>query len=409
MLAKIRFFSLLCAFLMGFLSLEISAEVDTKKNKEEIYKALNLFGAVLERVYQEYVDDIPIPELVKKSLDGMLRNLDPNSSYLSQKDMRDLKEQTQGEYGGIGVEMSIDDYVPSIIAPYEQTPAAKAGIKPGDIITHINKKQTQGLTLDQVTDLIKGKPGEKITLTLIRKGGKSFDITVEREIIKIPSVRSSRYNDIGYIRIITFMNTQTAEDLKKEFDKMNTQKPLKGLVLDMRDNPGGLFDEAIKVAELFLDNKEIVSFKGRKAKDIRRYYAKSGDITKGLPLSVLVNGGTASCPEIVAAALQDHKRAVIVGENTYGKGTVQTVIPLELENQEAIRLTTARYITPSGKTLERHKGITPNIMIPSASIKVSSSTGSISQDSDNLHKDYQLKRAVELLEGLIIYDDMQKK
>ncbi len=331
----------------------------------DTYKQLNLFGDIFERVRAHYVEKPDDGKLVEYAINGMLNGLDPHSSYMDPKSFRDMQVQTRGEFGGLGIEVTMEDGLVKVVAPIDDTPAAKAGVRAGDIITHLDDEAVQGLTLNQAVDKMRGAVNTKINLKIMRKGvDKPIDIAIVRDVIRVRSVRSRvEGDDIGYIRITQF-NEQTTDGLKKAINDIaggvNADK-FKGYVLDLRNNPGGLLDQAISVSDAFLERGEIVSTRGRDPEETQRFTAKPGDLAKGKPIIVLVNGGSASASEIVAGALQDHKRATIVGTRSFGKGSVQTIIPLGPGNG-ALRLTTARYFTPSGKSIQA-KGITPEIEV----------------------------------------------
>ena len=331
----------------------------------DIYQQLNLFGEVFERVRADYVEKPDDNKLVQSAINGMLAGLDPHSSFMDPSSLRDLQVQTRGEFGGIGIEVSMEDGLVKVVAPIDDTPAAKAGLMANDIITKLDNEQVHGLTLNQAIEKMRGPVKTKMKLTIIRKGqDKPVEVTIVRDVIRVKSVRShSEGDDVGYIRITQF-NEQTTEGLKKAISDLNGQlgaDKIKGFVIDLRNNPGGLLDQAISVSDAFLDKGEIVSTRGRNAEETQRFNARPGDLTKGKPVIVLINGGSASASEIVAGALQDHKRATLVGTRSFGKGSVQTIIPLGTGNG-ALRLTTARYFTPSGRFIQA-KGITPDIKI----------------------------------------------
>ncbi|HVG50049.1 MAG TPA: S41 family peptidase [Xanthobacteraceae bacterium] len=335
-----------------------AAAVDT-------YRQLNLFGDIFERVRSHYVEKPDDSKLVESAINGMLTGLDPHSSYMDPKSFRDMQVQTRGEFGGLGIEVTMEDGLIKVVAPIDDTPAAKAGIRAGDIITHLDDEAVQGLTLNQAVEKMRGLVNTKINLKVMRKGAeKPLDIAIVRDVIRVRSVRSRvEGEDIGYIRISQF-NEQTTDGLRKALTDISTQvgnDKLKGYVVDLRNNPGGLLDQAISVSDAFLERGEIVSTRGRDADETQRFNAKAGDLTKGKPVIILVNGGSASASEIVAGALQDHKRATLIGTRSFGKGSVQTIIPLGSGNG-ALRLTTARYFTPSGKSIQA-KGIVPDIEV----------------------------------------------
>src|SRR5450432_4320978 len=330
----------------------------------DAYKQLSLFGDVFERVRSDYVEKPDDGKLVESAINGMLTGLDPHSSYMDAKSFRDMQVQTRGEFGGLGIEVTMEDGVIKVVAPIDETPAAKAGVMANDYITHIDDEPVQGLTLNQAVDKMRGLVNTKIKLKIMRKGqDKPVEMTLTRDVIKVLSVRShSEGDDVGYIRITQFTE-QTTEGLKKAIADLTEQNgdKLKGFVVDLRNNPGGLLDQAISVSDTFLEKGEIVSTRGRNADETQRFTARPGDLTKNKPVIVLINGGSASASEIVAGALQDHKRATILGTRSFGKGSVQTIIPLGSGNG-ALRLTTARYFTPSGRSIQA-KGITPDIEV----------------------------------------------
>jgi carboxyl-terminal processing protease len=331
----------------------------------DTYRQLNLFGDVFERVRADYVEKPDDSKLVEQAINGMLNGLDPHSSYMDPKSFRDMQIQTRGEFGGLGIEVTMEDGLVKVVSPIDETPAAKAGVMANDIITKLDDDQVQGLTLNQAVEKMRGPVNTKIKLTIMRKGqDKPIEVSIMRDIIRVRSVRMRiEGDDVGYIRLSQF-NEQTSEGLKKSIADITAQIPndkLKGYILDLRNNPGGLLDQAISVSDAFLERGEIVSTRGRNAEETQRYSARAGDLTKGKPVIVLINGGAASASEIVAGALQDHKRATILGTRSFGKGSVQTIIPLG-NNNGALRLTTARYYTPSGKSIQA-KGIVPEIEV----------------------------------------------
>jgi carboxyl-terminal processing protease len=330
----------------------------------DTYRQLNLFGDVFERVRADYVERPDDAKLVEAAINGMLNGLDPHSSYMDSKSYRDMQVQTKGQFGGLGIEVTMEQGLVKVVAPIDETPAARAGIMAGDIITHLDDEQVQGLTLNQAVEKMRGPVNTKIRLKIMRTGqDKPIEVSITREMIMVRSVRSRPEGDVGYIRVTQF-NEQTNDGLKKAISDLSAQiaaDKLKGYVVDLRNNPGGLLDQAIAVSDAFLERGEIVSTRGRNAEETQRFNARSGDITKGKPIIVLINGGSASASEIVAGALQDHKRATIVGTRSFGKGSVQTIIPLGSGNG-ALRLTTARYFTPAGRSIQA-KGISPDIEI----------------------------------------------
>ncbi len=336
-----------------------------KAASADTYRQLNLFGDVFERVRADYVVKPNDKKLVESAINGMLAGLDPHSSYMDPKSFQDMQVQTRGEFGGLGIEVTMENGLIKVVAPIDDTPAAKAGIRANDIITKLDGQQVQGLTLNQAVEKMRGPVNTKIKLTIVRKGrDKPFDVTIMRDVIRVKSVRwHPEGDDVGYIRISQF-NEQTTDGLKQAISELKNKlgaDKTKGYVLDLRNNPGGLLDQAISVSDTFLDKGEIVSTRGRNAEETQRYNAHPGDLINGKPLIVLINGGSASASEIVAGALQDHKRATLIGTRSFGKGSVQTIIPLGAGNG-ALRLTTARYYTPSGRSIQA-KGITPDIIV----------------------------------------------
>ncbi|MGB7259751.1 MAG: S41 family peptidase [Pseudolabrys sp.] len=331
----------------------------------DTYRQLNLFGDVFERVRADYVEKPDDSKLIETAINGMLAGLDPHSSYMDPKSFRDMQVQTRGEFGGLGIEVTMEDGLIKVVAPIDETPAAKAGVMANDIIVKLDDDQVQGMTLNQAVEKMRGPVNTKIKLTIMRKGqDKPVEVSITRDVIRVRSVRSHMEgDDVGYIRLTQF-NEQTTEGMKKAIAdikaKVSNDK-LKGYIIDLRNNPGGLLDQAISVSDAFLQKGEIVSTRGRNAEETQRFNARAGDLTDGKPVIVLINGGSASASEIVAGALQDHKRATLLGTRSFGKGSVQTIIPLGSGNG-ALRLTTARYFTPSGRSIQA-KGITPDIEV----------------------------------------------
>lgn len=330
----------------------------------DTYRQLSLFGDVFERVRADYVEPVDDAKMIDSAINGMLASLDPHSSYLNSDNFQDMQVQTRGEFGGLGIEVTMEEGLVQVVAPIDDTPASRAGILSGDKISHINGEAIAGLTLSEAVDMMRGPVNTNITVTILREGMKPFDVTLTRAVIRIRSVRQRMEGeDVGYIRITTF-NEQTDIGLEKaiaEVKKSGGNK-LVGYVLDLRNNPGGLLDQAIAVTDAFLERGEVVSTRGRREDDIQRYNARRGDLTDGKPVVVLINGGSASASEIVAGALQDHKRATLMGTRSFGKGSVQTIIPLSGGADGALRLTTARYFTPSGQSIQA-KGIDPDIIV----------------------------------------------
>jgi carboxyl-terminal processing protease len=331
-------------------------------NSSETYRQLNLFGDVFERVRADYVEQTGDQELIESAIQGMLAALDPHSSYMNAKNFRDMQVQTRGEFGGLGIEVTMENGLIKVVSPIDDTPASRAGIRPGDFITHLDGDQVMGLSLQEAVEKMRGPVNSDIKLTIRRDGRtEPLEVTLTRAVIKIQSVRSRVEGNVGYIRVTTF-NEQTDKGLERAIENMKKEigSKLIGFVLDLRNNPGGLLDQAIAVSDAFLDKGEIVSTRGRNPEEGQRYNAKAGDLAGGLPVVVLINGGSASASEIVAGALQDHHRAVLMGTKTFGKGSVQTIIPLP--GHGAMRLTTARYYTPSGRSIQA-KGIEPDIVV----------------------------------------------
>ena len=330
----------------------------------DTYRQLSLFGDVFERVRSDYVEKPDDAKLVESAINGMLAGLDPHSSYMDAKSFRDMQVQTRGEFGGLGIEVTMEEGLIKVVAPIDETPAAKAGVMANDIITHLDDEPVLGLTLNQAVERMRGLVNTKIRLRISRKGAeKPVEVTITRDIIRVRSVRSQMHgDDVAYIRVTQF-NEQTTEGVRRAINEMSAQHgdKLRGFVIDLRNNPGGLLDQAISVSNAFLERGEIVSTRGRNAEETQRFNARAGDLTKGKPVIILINGGSASASEIVAGALQDHKRATIIGTRSFGKGSVQTIIPLGSGNG-ALRLTTARYYTPSGRSIQA-KGITPDIEV----------------------------------------------
>ncbi|EKE68449.1 S41 family peptidase [Oceanibaculum indicum] len=405
--------------------------------RSETYRQLNLFGEVFERVRADYVEEVTDEKLVESAINGMLTALDPHSGYLTAKSYQDMQVQTRGEFGGLGIEVTMEQGLVKVVSPIDETPAFRAGLQPGDFITHLDGEQVLGLTLAEAVERMRGRVGSEIKLTIRRAAQEPFEVTIKRDVIRIRSVRSRAIDNIGYIRITTF-NEQTQSGLEKAIADLRAEKgkDLIGIVLDLRNNPGGLLDQAISVSDSFLNQGEIVSTRGRRTEDSQRFNAKSGDIADGLPIVALINDGSASASEIVAGALQDHKRALVLGTKSFGKGSVQTIIPLP--GHGAMRLTTARYYTPSGRSIQA-VGIEPDLQVPAARIDLIDESkrrseadlrGALNNDTvkpqqapanqndpaaapapeaapaptlgdDN---DYQLIRAVDLLRGLHMFN-----
>ena len=428
MLNKKSLFSLSLSARLLFSTAVYAAKTDKKAVEENVdtYELLNLFGDVMERAKSSYVEEVSDKQLIEAAINGMLTSLDPHSSYMDGKDFKYMSEQTKGKFGGLGIEVTMESGVVKVISPMDDTPAYKAGLKPGDYIVNIDGESVIGMSLNDAVDKMRGKVGTKVKLTIRRFNEKPFDVTIKREEIKIQSVKSSiKGDDVLYIRITSFSEDVDSNITKAVKEAKKKYKDLKGIVIDVRNNPGGLLDQAVNVSDLFLEKGEIVSTRSRNEEDTVKYTAKPGDITDGMPIVVLVNDGSASASEIVAGALQDHKRAIILGEKTFGKGSVQTIIPLN--NNGAMRLTTARYYTPSGRSIQL-KGIVPDVIVKPSKVEEIESPFELSEgeyqnalkndsedkkdakklaadkkEKEELAKDYQLSRALDLVRALGLY------
>lgn len=430
---KLLLLGAFCSFtIVGASGIAFSEEAakakDTSDGYSDTYKQLNLFGDVFERVRAEYVEEIEDKELIENALNGMLSSLDPHSGYLSEDKYKDMRVETKGEFGGLGIEVTMENGLVKVVSPIDDTPAFRAGVMAGDYIVKIDDEAVMGLTLNDAVKLMRGKVGSTIDLVISREGEDApLDITLTRDIIKIKSVRYREEGNVGYIRVTTF-SQNTGPGVRNAIKSLEKDigENLIGYVLDLRNNPGGLLNQAIEVSDAFLDKGEIVSQRGRYEEDTQRNNATAGDLAKGLPIVVLVNGGSASASEIVAGALQDHNRAIVLGTQSFGKGSVQTV--MGVPGNGAIRLTTARYYTPSGRSIQA-KGITPDIIVEPAKIESFTSKrlresdlrGALDKDNTKKKKpaandnkkedenaedevqDYQLMRAVDLLTGLSLY------
>ena len=330
-----------------------------ENNTDETYRLIKLFGDVFERVRSEYVEPVSDQELIEAAMNGMLTSLDPHSNYLNAKSFRDMQVTTKGEFGGLGIEVTMENGFVKVVSPIDDTPAAHAGLKPGDFITHIDGESVQGLALSDAVDKMRGAVNTTIKLSIRREGAAPFDVTLTRAVIKIETVKAKMIDNIGYVRLTQFAEN-TDSGLRKAIDGFKKDGKLEGIVLDLRNNPGGLLDQAVAVAGDFLDKGEIVSTRARRPEDTQRFNAHGPDLTGGLPMAVLINDGSASASEIVAGALQDHHRGILLGTRSFGKGSVQTIIPLQ--GYGAIRLTTARYYTPSGRSIQA-VGIEPDIKV----------------------------------------------
>ena len=403
-------------------------------NDEEKYKYLDLFGQVFDRVRSSYVEEVSDKELIEKAIDGMLSGLDPHSGYMNEEVWQEMQMDTKGKFGGLGIEITMEEGFVKVIAPIEDTPAYEAGVLAGDFIIQIDDTPVFGLTLNEAVELMRGDKGEPIMITISRENTEPFELEIIRDFIKVRSVKSEIVEDVGYLRITSF-NEQTEKGLIDAIKKIesNYDGNISGYVLDVRSNPGGLLTQAVKVTDIFLERGEIVSTRGRDKKDIRRYRAKKSDRTNGKPLVVIIDGGSASASEIVAGALQDHRRAIIIGTQSFGKGSVQTIMPFQVSNSDdltGIRLTTARYYTPSGESIQG-KGITPDIIIEQgefesfeykrfseADLKDSLDNGNDETENNEqnteeeltlfekrLAVDYQLQRAIDLIRGVNLYKE----
>ncbi len=356
-------------------------------SENEIYKKIDLFGEVLEKINKEYVDEINQSESMDSAINGLLQSLDPYSSYMSPEIYNEMQTETSGEFGGLGIEVSMESGVVKVISPIDDTPASKAGIKAGDYIVKINDTQVQGKSLTEAVELMRGPVGSSINLTIRRRGEKkALTFNIIREIIQIKSVKSDLLEkNIGYIRLTSF-NENSGKQIEREINKLEKDKKVKAYILDLRNNPGGLLSQAIRISDFFLEDGEIVSTKSRKTSENRKWFAKKGDLTNGKTLVVLINYGSASASEIVAGALKDHKRAILIGENSFGKGSVQSIIPLK--NEGAIRITVAKYYLPSGKSISQ-VGVSPDI--------------EVDEDTDDFliktETDNQLNYAIKLING----------
>ena len=415
----------------------IQSSVQAAPKNKETYEYLDLFGQIFDRVRSSYVEEVTDEELIEKAIDGMLRGLDPHSGYMNEEVWEDMQMDTQGKFGGLGIEITMEEGFVKVISPIDDTPAHKAGVIAGDYIIQIDDTPVFGLTLNEAVELMRGEKGDPITITISREGKEPFDITIIRDFINIQSVKNEIYDDIGYLRITSFTE-QTEDNLIKSIKKIKNElnQKDKGYILDLRSNPGGLLSQAVKVADIFLKRGEIVSTRERDKKNIIRYRAKNGDMIDNKPLVVIINNGSASASEIVAGALQDHRRAIVIGTQSFGKGSVQTIIPFKKSNSKGvagIRLTTARYYTPSGVSIQG-KGIVPDIIVEQGTFesfnykrysesdlkdsldkkennKTNKNTDkeTISQKEERLAKDFQLQRALDLITGLNLYQESFEK
>jgi len=432
-LSNRRLLVLVAMILGAFSALFLIAPLTTKaqSNNEETYRQLTLFGDVFQRVREDYVEEVSDQDLVEAAINGMLTSLDPHSAYLPDDNFQKMQVQTRGKFGGLGIEVTMENGFVKVVSPIDDTPADKAGILPEDLIVSVDGESIVGLTLNDAVEKLRGPIGSNVKISVQRAQDEPFEVNIIRDEIKIRSVRSRLYETIGYIRITTF-SEQTSPGLQKAMDDLQaeTAEGLTGLVLDLRNNPGGLLSEAIRVSDSFLEKGEIVSTRGRGKNDIQHAYARPGDISDGLPLVVLINSGSASASEIVAGALKDHRRAVVMGTRSFGKGSVQTITPMP--GHGAMRLTTALYFTPSGVSIQA-KGISPDIEVALARIEklegglvreedlrgaLDNQEGGAEPTADNtasaepkdpIEIDYQLARAVDLLRGLSVFSALSSK
>lgn len=425
-----------------------AGDLSSEKSTLETYRLLNLFGDIFARTRSEYIDPVSDQELIEKALNGMLSSLDPHSLYMTEESYRNLKNGMQGVFGGLGIEVTSEHGVVKVISPIDDTPAFRAGLMPGDFIVEVDGQPVLGMTLNETVDKMRGKPGTKVTLKIVREGGKPFSVEVKREFINVNPVRWKIMDGVGYIRVSTFVDTKTGKkvlDALKEIKKKQGNR-LKGIILDLRNNAGGLIDQAVEVAGIFLGSKEITSIRGKVNATPKKYFsARKEDFCKGLPLVVLINSGSASCPEIVAGALKDHKRAVIMGVRSFGKGSVQTIFPVQ--GRGAMVLTTDLYYTPKGHVIQA-RGVEPHIVVKPAKIELieysnfreediprallselkSSKGKEKTQDKktqklngksgkkealtpfdlrQNEEKDFQIQRAVDLIKGLSVCNEQE--
>ena len=427
---KLNFKKLAMIFIAIAILHSFSFKAIAEDKKTNVYQQLNMFGEVYERVRREYVEEVSDKELIEAAIEGMLQSLDPHSSFMNEDTFKDMQVQTKGEFGGLGIEVSMEDGFVKVVSPIDDTPAFEAGVQAGDFIIEIDGESVYGMTLGDAVDKMRGKVNTEITIKISRGDLEPFDIVIVRDKIKVQSVRARREENAAYLRITSF-NEKTESGLIKNINKLTDAigDDITGVILDLRNNPGGLLNQAVAVSDAFLERGEIVSTRGRKKSGQQKFNATKGDISNGLPIVVLINGGSASASEIVAGALQDHKRAIIMGTTSFGKGSVQTIIPVQRDS--AMRLTTARYYTPSGKSIQA-TGISPDITVNQAKIEEIKSFSNrkesdlkghlenptesnknldeikekqnISKQSDEKKKiDYQLNRALDLLEGISLY------
>ena len=428
----VKFFITFSLIVLAFSYIIILSNSRAANDSDDVYKQLNMFGEVYERVRREYVEEVSDKELIEAAIEGMLQSLDPHSSFMNADTFKDMQVQTRGEFGGLGIEVSMEEGLVKVVSPIDDTPAFRAGIQAGDFIIEINGESVIGMSLGDAVDRMRGKINTEIVITVLRGKEDPFEVTIIRDRIKIQSVRSRKEGNAAYLRITSF-NEKTQSGLLKEMKKLKEElgNNISGIVLDLRNNPGGLLEQAIAVSDAFLNQGEIVSTRGRTNRGQQRFNATKGDISDGLPIVVLINSGSASAYEIVAGALQDHKRAIIMGTTSFGKGSVQTIIPVQKDS--AMRLTTAKYFTPSGRSIQA-TGIVPDIIVKQSKVEEielnsfserresdlrghldnpkeeSEDPSEIAKDNSNedINKsdfiDYQLDRALDLLEGISLYN-----